>query len=213
MTVRVPKSQAHDGFDADVAAHAFEMRHWRAHMARVAEDEKNKVEPIDRHIAHPRPGAMPLIEACVNENDVADYEIFDDGPTEDQILAMKRLELIGKVTEAEQAAIATVVPIGKRRIFDLREHDILVSDEKIIRDLEPGWVAKVASTVGVAKKIDVQAELEKRRPAEDTKFMQEQSGRRARINAIQRIAAQMHSDIEDLTAETVGSWVMPNFPD
>lgn len=211
MTYRVAKSQMFDGFEARVAAHAFEMKHWRGHMAQVAEDQKNDVEPMKRHVAHPRPASHPLVEACVNENDLADYEIVDDGPSAEQILDDQKEHLIGQISIAERDAIVAVVPAGKQRLFDIRELDIRQADSKIISELQkPGFVAAALAAVGIAKMIDFSIELPKRRPAEDTRFLGEQTARRERIVAIQRKAAQAHHDIEDLTADTIGAWVMPD---
>ena len=57
----------------------------------------------------------------------------------------------------------------------------------------------------------IAARIEAERPAEDTALLKAQKERRARIEAIQLAAAQAHHDIEDLTAETVGSWKLPTF--
>lgn len=211
MTHRVPKSRVGPDFAAAVAAHALEMRNWRAHMKRVGEDEKNGVtDPLLRHVAYPRPMSHPMVEAAVNENDVADFEIVDDGPTPEQALAAKRNDLFAAVSRAEIEAIAMIVPPGKARSFAFRETDIRNTDAKAYE--KPGVLAKAASAIGITKPADILAEIEKNRPAEDTKFLADQADRRRRVAAIERAAAQMHSDIEDLTLDTVDAWKMPPFP-
>jgi hypothetical protein len=214
MTYRIAKSQIFPGFEVAIAAHAKEMRDWRAHMIRVREDENNGVTGIDRHVAHPRPGAHPLVEAAVNENDVADYEIVDDGPTPEQILTSKKNNLMNDVSVAEASAIAAISPpLGKQRLLSMRENDIRVADGKIMDEIQrPGLLAAAAVAVGISKPVDTMAEVLRRRPAEDTKFLEEQADRRERTSKINRAAAQMHSDIEDLTLETIDAWKMPPFP-
>jgi hypothetical protein len=49
------------------------------------------------------------------------------------------------------------------------------------------------------------------RPPEDQKFFLEQKQRRERANAVMRWAAQVHSDIEDLTTDTIDVWTIPPF--
>jgi hypothetical protein len=215
MTFRIVKSQTFPGFEVAVAAHALEMRNWRAHMARVEVDEKNNVAPIDRHVAHPRPGAHPLVEAAVNEHDIADYEVVDDGPTPAQILEAKKTDLYVAVSRAEQAAIDAIMPRRRHRLFVLREAAIRQADQAVIQELtkKRGMLASAAAAVGLTKAVDLSVDVERRRPADDTKFIGEQVARQRKIDAIHRAAAQAHNDIEDLTLETIDAWKMPPFPD
>lgn len=198
MTVKIPKSQVGTDFDTLVAHHAHEMREWRTHMGRVAEDEKNKVTGIKKHWAHPRPGAHPLVESAVNEKGEVDYEIFDDGPSPSQQLDAKKSRLFAAVSFAEQAAIAKVVPPAKVRLFMLMENEILEKQK-----IEPGGlIERAGEFLGFSR--HVQSDDEKA-------FMQAQQDRRARIAIIERTGAQAHSDIEDLTAETIDAWQVPDF--
>lgn len=59
--------------------------------------------------------------------------------------------------------------------------------------------------------IDIHAEVAKTRDPEDTKHLEEQKARREKIQAIARAAAQAQHDVEDLTAETIGDWKVPDF--
>jgi hypothetical protein len=214
MTFKIPKSHVFDDFEAAVYAHAFEMKRWRLHMSKVADDEKNNVGPIDRHVAHPMPSDHPLVEASVNENDEADYEIVDDGQTPDQVLLVKKRGLISQVSVIENDLIENVVPLGKRRINNLRENDILQKDAKIAEELsQKGFVATAAGALGLKKPADISAEVANRRSAADTQHLADQVDRRSRIEAIQRFAAVLHSDIEDLTIDTIDTWKIPSFPD
>ena len=196
-------------FAAAAASHAVEMRSWRAHMARVNEDAANDVPKERRHVAYPRPRAHPLVERAVDEKDEVNFEIIDDGPTAAEKLAARKDALWNEVSIAENKAIDAVIPPGKRRFFNLRESAIQEDDQAKA-------IALSASSSGLLKKItgnaltadQIAAQIEAERPAEDTALLKAQKERRARIEAA---AAKAHHDIEDLTAETVGSWKLPTF--
>jgi hypothetical protein len=235
MTFKVLKSQMPEGFEAAVARHAQEMQRWRAQEERVAADKKAGVKGDKIHMAYPRPSAHPLVRDSVNESDVADYEIVDDGPTPEQILANKKVKLIAWIMAAEQAAIRVVVPLGKERAWNLRLSDINQADaaarQKITSDIiqaasaaadkkTGGILSATAVAVGLKKPvvvvapkpIDIEAAVVSARPAADTAFLADNTARQQKVDAIQRAAAQMMSDVEDLTATNIDSWKMPDFP-
>ena len=199
-------------FSVAAAAHASELKAWRAHMDRVADDRKNDV-PIERcHVAYPRPRAHPLVERAVDEKDEVNFEIVDDGPTAEEKLAARKAELLSEVSIAENKAIDAVVPPGKRRLFNLRESAIQSADQTKAVALVASGAGLVKWLTGGAMTSDhIVARIEAERPADDTAHLQAQQERRARIEAIQLAAAKAHHDIEDLTAETVGSWKPPTF--
>lgn len=201
-------------FAVRAAAHALEMRHWRAHSARVKTDAKNPDLPaIDRHVGYPAPSEHPIVMSAVNEADEVDFEVVDDGPTPEQLLRARKNELLAAVSRTEHGAIDAVIPPGKRRMLDMRETDIRAADAEratLLRNSEQG-----GGLLGAFRRAtsadDIGAMMAEQRPAEDTAHLDQQASRRERISAIERIAAQAHHDIEDLTAETIGAWVMPNF--
>jgi hypothetical protein len=201
-----------NNFAVVAQAHAVEVKVWRAHMARVMEDAANEVPIERRHVAYPRPRAHPLVERAVDEKDEVNFEIVDDGPTAEERLAARKADLLREVSIAENKAIDAVIPPGKRRFFNLRESTIQEGDKAKA-------IALSASNSGLLKKItgnaltadQIAAQIEAERPAEDTALLKAQKERRARLEAIQLIAAQAHHDIEDLTAETIGSWKLPTF--
>jgi hypothetical protein len=200
------------GFSVVAAAHASEMKSWRAHTARVAEDKKNDVPIERRHVAYPRPRAHPLVESAVDENDEVNFEIIDDGPTAEEKLAARKAELLHAVSIAENKAIDAVVPLGKRRLFNLREAAILEADRARSVSLLESNSGLLKKITGAAMSADqIAARVEAERPAGDTTFLLEQKQRSDRLAAIQLGAAQAHHDIEELTAETVGSWKLPTF--
>lgn len=202
MTACINKSAIaglHD-FPALAAAFAVEMKNWRAHMVRVKQDEAAGVTGIEKHVAHPRPSAHPAVEAAVNENAEMDYEIVDDGPSPDQVLAHKKAELSQRVVLAEHAAIGAVVPHGKRRLLSHQENAI--SSAHAPRPL--GLIKSVATAIGL---LDAGPTMS----AEDAAFIKEQARQRQKIEAIELKAAQAYHDIEDLTLETLDAWQIPDF--
>lgn len=290
MTAKILKSKIagiHD-FPATVAAHAVEMRDWRAHMARVKEDETNGVVGIDKHMPHPRPSSHPIVESAVNENNEADFEIVDDGPTPEMVLSAKKTTLMIAVDQAEQRAIAATSPFGKRRLFNIRESKIRAADVEIIKathlknaeiaagnariadanasaadkaaeanrvgeeavkvatEAEAARVAKedaavsawraISDKVGLTKperstpipipefapipipapdplldSLDVAEAVNANRTEEDQNHLAFMKKSRVRLSAIELAAAQAHSDIEDLTLETIDAWKLPTF--
>lgn len=212
MTVKILRSRIAPDFEVVVAHHAAELRAWKEHMARVAADDKKNVTGIERHVAYPRPAADQLVEHAINENDVPDYQILEDGPTPAETLRLKKIELLHAVSVAESSAIEMVAPFSKLRGYNFRESDILGADAARLEQMKPGLLKKVAATVGLYSVPDVSAELEKVRPTSDTQHLKDQVSRRQNIEALRRAGAKMHSDIEDLTLDNIDAWKMPDFP-
>jgi hypothetical protein len=216
MTYRIPKSVVRDAgaLEVEIANFAHEMRQWRAHMRRVAEDEKNGVEGIEKHHPLVKPSGHPTVEAAVNEHDQADYEIFDDGPSPEELFAAKKADFNNRVMQAEADSIAAIIPPSKHRFFILRESAINEEDgQRASECLErmQSSLRKVGEAIGVMKPIDLQKEIEKLRSPEDNAFLAEQRSRRERISKIQMKAAKAQHDIDDLTIETVDSFKLPDF--
>lgn len=208
--IRASEIAAFRDFAGAAAAHAVEMKAWRAHMRRVAEDERNDVPIDERHVGYPAPRVHPVVERAVDENDEANFEIIDDGPTPEQRLAARKAELLSEIMRAEQDAIARIVPPGKRRLFNMRESEI--------REAEGAKLAQIAASQrGILKKLtgaamsaeDIAETIAAERSPDDTAHLLAQQDRQRRIAEIERIAAQAMHDVEDLTLETVQSWEMP----
>ncbi len=120
-------------FSVRAAAHAKEMRDWRAQMKLAAEHKGNDSIPMaERYVERPRPREAPLIEAAVNENDEVDFAIVDDGPTPAQALAFKKAAIAREVERAEGEAIDVVMPPGKMRLTGFRRTDVTASDVAIL---------------------------------------------------------------------------------
>lgn len=205
MKVRILKSEADqiEDFAGKAAAHAVEMKNWRAHMARVKADEANpNIDPAARHWPLRQPDAHPLVERAVNENDEMDFELVDDTPTADQVLRGKKDVLLALAYQAEQAAIAEVVPVGKRRLLNMRETTIAIAHDKRVQADTEGVLKSAAAAIGLRKPPKM--------PASDQKFVDEQNARRQAIASIEERAAQVMHEIEDLAIETVDGYQIPD---
>lgn len=232
--LKVPKSLiANTGIDdlaKAVADHKAEHASWSAHMARVAADaklppiprplfadyakEKNPVaafrQAMDvyeanvatRHQPYKPPEPHQLVAFVLANGGT--FEVLNDDPTPEQILAEKKLVLIHQISSAEAAAVQSVMPpIGKQRAYNLREADIGAADvaraNKLIAD-------------GETDPVKLQKAVEKGRPADDTAHLRAQADRRTKVDAIIRAASQMMSDVEDLTIENIDAWRMTPLP-
>jgi hypothetical protein len=203
-----------EDFAGKAASHAVELKAWRTHMSRVKQDEANsELAPFQRHIAYPRPRAHIAIEKSIDENDEANFEIVDDSPSIDppdpqQALAAAKLNLLSLLYHAEQIAISKILPAGKRRLFGMRENDLAKVENDAYQAAmnKLGWFSKATT-----KPDQVMAAIRQNRSPSDQHFLDDQQQRRQQIDAIERAAAQASHDIEDLTADTIGSWKTPSF--
>lgn len=273
MTHRIAKSRVRGtDFAEKVDAFAQDMTAWRTHMRNVEKDPGT-------YQAYPSPVASPDVVQSVasidGETFVPDFEIFDDGPTPAQVLRLKQDHLLKIVYDLEAQAAHAVLPVGKRRLFNMRvadvrkrdvarrsetvaahqdkvakfqrhiqrqqlEHSLLVSEtvrkaneaavedmlknkEKILKNPDKqfkfGMSASeladhIEKTCGnLDKKIGTAPELPADiRPADDQALVDESEKAQDRIDAIERHAAELQHQIEDLTAETIDAWAPAPFP-
>ncbi|MGY0573714.1 hypothetical protein ACTGJ9_023705 [Bradyrhizobium sp. RDM12] len=170
-----PQPQPSDHADAEDPASAF----WRDTAAWQAEIRV-------RHEPYPAPIAHPDIVAAVATNIGADgttyapdFEIENDDPTPEHILAARKALLLQAIEQAEEDAVnCLLLPVGKRRLADQREVDIRRADPTDISE-------------------------------SDKEHLADQESRRAQVDAIVRAAAQVMSDIENLTADNVDTFELP----
>lgn len=214
MTVKIPRSRILDQhvFEAAIAEHAHAMKHWREHMKRVEEDEKNGVQGIDRHHPLPRPTPHPLVAECIDENDEPNYEIVDDSPAPEERLAARKLELLHAINLAERAALDALVPPARRRLLNLRESEIAEQDRRTMDEIMTGKGRGIFAKFKKNPDPDeVIAAVHAKRDEKQAAFMAEQTERRRRWAAIERAAAEAEDAVEDLTVDTVDSFKLPDF--
>jgi hypothetical protein len=166
--------------------------------AKWQKEKKARLTPYPRDAAH------PYVENSVTETNgvfVADFEIVNDDPTDAQVLRGKKDQLLSKIYDAEKAAINAVLPpIGKRRLLSMQESDAMAADAALSLTLS-NQKPKVA---------DVAAEVAKRRSPASTKLLQDQAANRAKVGQISRNAAEAMSAVEDLTADNIDNYQMPD---
>ena len=213
MKIKKSFLMANPGFDVAVAEFAEKLRHWIEHMKRVEADAAagDRIPPIERHTPYAKPQASEIVEACVDDAGNVVYELEDDS---DAILRQQKDRLIEHVSVLEEKAKTAILPpIGKRRLFSLRERQIAAADNEravalIERQGKPGFFRKL---LGTEENLDVATAVAEQRPEADTLHLQQQEEQRQRIEAVVLLSAQAMHDIEDLTAETIGAWQAPDF--
>lgn len=209
MTFQVRKSllSSTDLFDVEVAAFAHELRNWRAHMTRVERDRKNGVQGIERHDPHPAPTAHPLIMAAVNDETAEPDYVFVEDPLDE-----RKAKLADHVLTAASEALNLIASPAKLRAAQLRVSDIGRDDvERISKVMEKhsGLLQKLK-----IKSIDhraVAADVAALRSDSDNALLAETSERNKAIDSIHRKMINAHSEIEDLTEETVRGYQIPKF--
>lgn len=217
MTAQIPKSQTWPEYELVVAEFAEAMRTWRAHMEKVKRDEEIGVQGIDRHVPYPRPVAPELVDRAVDEDGKPDYEIVDDGPTAEQILADKKSLLISQIHEAEIAAGEKIVPYAKRRLFMLREAAIRNADIDLAVELKKTKKGRLAKVWDAALGREVEsmaveaADVREQRPRKDTEHLDAQDERRRRFEELAMRAAEATAEVGDLTVDNIDDWKVPNF--
>ncbi len=213
---RVLKSSIakYDGsFDLAVTNYAKELADWHAHMAKVDEDKKNDVPKEKAYAPFPAPTAPPEVTASLDTSGKPNYIIVDDDPTADQVLAAKKAALTKRLWGAFDDAEKALVPERKDMAFTFRERDIRAADNvrrsKIV-EAQRG----ILTAIGIGRKSPQQIddEVANGRTADDTKFLQDQETRRQKIDAIQRAAARVMSDIDDLTIADVDAYTIAPLP-
>jgi len=143
---------------------------------------------LDHHarIGEPAPREHELVEACVKR--VPRGEAPDDYVVEDYAIVDDRPSL-----RARKDALIHEV--------SREEHALMVAS------MPPGKRRLDGLTAG-----DLLRRPETERSTAETAFLAERDTRHVREDAIGRHAAQLMSDIEDLTDETIGAWKPAPFP-
>lgn len=209
MTFKITTEQlgqiSPDGFAQMVAARIETLREYDAHEA-VVRQHAAVPDMVDPWVSLAVPqsdldAAIRVIKHVDGTHDFApDYEIIPPS------LDKRKARLFDQVSTAEREAIHAVLPPGKIRAYQFREQDIRQADQVRYRQAE---TARVAAKL--PDPIDFVKFSADNRPVADTRFLEEQAAREDQRNEIQRWAANLHSDIEDLTEATVDAWEMKPF--
>lgn len=207
MSFKILKSsvRSHENFSTKVSDFAKERQSWLAHMKRVEEDAKNPdIDPVLRHDPMPPPSAHPDIMSCVDEFGRVDFEIEDDDPSDEEIISQLKSEIIGKINEAEIAALEAIEPAAKRRLFRMREAEISAADASISASIHQ----KDGESAGdfIKRQKDT---VENSRTDLEKKFISENDDRSMRIYQVQRKVAQIYHDVEEMTLIQLQVWKMP----
>lgn len=215
MTLHIPKSQLlRLGTEEELSARVEAFR-----QAKLAHQKTTDV---------PAPVDHPLVEAClarVSRGDdpddfVADYQVIDDAPPPPD-LATRKQQLMGQIAEAENAALAKIAPYGKRRLFAMRAADIATSDIKRMNDasikrnaiqLKAPQDRTAAETEFLTASNDLATLVAAGRTAEDAQFLADQAARQAQSEQVNRHAAELTAEVEDLKEATIDQWQMKPFP-
>lgn len=232
MTARILKSRVTGipDFAAAVAEYAKERSIWRRHMANVGKDPVNfAAYPAPQP---PHPDIIGAVRAVDGDDGVEryepDFELLDDSPTSDDALRQAKDALLFVVSRLEDKAMSELLPVGKRRLYQMRADDIRHGDAKrhvkFIED-ESARQAEILEKLPAKKRSDpiearraigplvsIDELVEKSRDASDHEFLAGHVEREEKAKAIQRHAAQLQHDIEDLTEETIGAWMPAPFP-
>jgi hypothetical protein len=191
-----------EGFAKLVEQRIATLREYDVHEAIVRQHATVEDMPDEERYVHLAVPAAPFaeVDSAIRRSRredgtsefTADYEIV--GPS----FEVRKARLFEQVSRAEAEALAAVLPAGKVRAFQFREMDIRRADQ--LRH-----VAVLAN--------DPAADFDfvKARPPADTRFLDEQAAREDQRNEIARHAAQLHSDIEDLTPDTIDAFEVKPF--
>lgn len=196
-----------NGFAELVAARIETLREYDAHEATVRAHAANDgMKSEDRWVTlavPPAPAAVGFAIRATNHPDgshtyVPNY-IIDAEP-----LDKRKAALTEQVNEAERNAIHAVLPQRKARAHQLREFDIRKEDAARAN-------AEIEKQPHPRPPFDVEKFNRINRPAADTEFLDAHAAREATLQKIYRWAANLHSEIEDLTEETVDAFEVNPF--
>lgn len=101
-----------------------------------------QTEKNARQLPYPQPLVPPLVASLLNEDGtIMEHEVVEPvvetepEPTPEEVFQLKRQELFIQVQNAQIAEEAKIVPMGKRRLIELRSQSIQRDDMKRIADL------------------------------------------------------------------------------
>lgn len=199
-------------FAGAVARHAIFTKEWRTHDAMVKADAKNpNIAPKDKHAPYPRPRAHDLIESAVDENDEVNFEIVNDDPTPEKVLALKKSKLSMQLGQAAQAAIDNIVSPARRQLKFERACQILQDDNARAANIQSQRSALFEKLKAAFRSPSILPleEAMQERSKDDAAFMTQWATQKDQIAKIQQATLQAQVEIEDLTAANIDAWKLP----
>lgn len=173
----------------------------RVQFEQAVAEHIGRLVAFGKEVGTPRPVAHPLVEAAIKrishpksaklpDDYAADYVVIDDAPPPPAPLNLedRKRALHAALAVAEIAAKEAILPQRKHRLTLIKLNAANV---------------KLRITDGV---VDNSALSD-----DDKKIIESYKVIQERYTAIELIAAQAESDIEDLTEDTIDSWQQPQF--
>jgi hypothetical protein len=122
--------RANPDIEVQIAAHAHEVREWNEREKRVAQDAKNpNIPDIERWAPCPFPDAPNgWVASAVDKDGNADYQVENDDPTPEDLLPLRKDELVAKLRSAEAEAHNAVLASNKRPLRQMVAQDIATKD-------------------------------------------------------------------------------------
>lgn len=171
----------------------------------LVEKTKDEEDPTKKYASYPPPTAHGEVMAAVNESGDPDYEIVDDMHVLNAAIFIgKKNELFNLVSKTENDEKQKVVPAGKERFWRLKEQSILDMDSVVRRQVQIDYYNK-EEEVDILK---LEEYIIQQRTPENQKFMEAQAERADQLKHIDLWGAEQHSEIADLTDETIDTWKM-----
>jgi hypothetical protein len=106
----------------------------RFHEFQAARDAHHAVM-LKRHAPYPPPEAHPMVDSAIAINSkgeyVADYEIVNDDPKPDQLLAARKEALTREIVLAEKLAVDKIMSPNKRRLVEMAVGDVHAQEMKV----------------------------------------------------------------------------------
>lgn len=198
MPNKIKRSWIRGDFQKGVEEYVKELNSHVGHMKMVDEGKAQ---------AYPPPQAPAEIVAAISLDEknglyFSDFEIVEDGPTPEQQLRSAKDELLARVTQMEVLASNYIAPPGKRRKIHIRHGDAVV---RVAREsLEDGTLRKIGNKIGLTSGREF--------TRDEQAAVSEAEALVKGLDAVSRHAAELHSQIEDLTQETIAGWKPSPFP-
>lgn len=199
----MPTWENYRGYDNPQAAFEEDMKKWEA-------------DRDSRPTKYPFPESGPVQKALVDPEtgDIRPYEVVDDTPKPEQILAMKKNALFARLAEVEAQEQQKAFPLAKRRLAEILAREVMERDQNRVNDavaLLNKETANGEKLTRTAADISSPEFTKNGRNEADRAFADDYEIKTAKIKRIERWIAEVQCDIEDLTLDTIDAWVMPAY--